>query len=58
VLMTRNSCCLRGNRMVWFAILDCLVFLLRGPSVLLVADISVMIVSYIVALIAKTLSRS
>jgi hypothetical protein len=44
--------------MVWFAILDCLVFLLRGPSVLLVADISVMIVSYIVALIAKTLSRS
>jgi hypothetical protein len=44
--------------MVWFTILDCLVFLLRGPSILLVADISVMTVSYIVALIAKTLSRS
>jgi hypothetical protein len=44
--------------MVRFGILDCSIFLTRGPSVLLVADVLVTVVSYVVASMAKTLSRS
>jgi hypothetical protein len=36
---------------------DCLIFLTRGPFVLLVADVSVMIISCVVASVANTLSR-
>jgi hypothetical protein len=44
--------------MVQFSILDCPVFLPRGPSVLLVADVSITTVSCVVASMIKTLSRS
>jgi hypothetical protein len=44
--------------MVQFGILDCPVFLSWSLPVLLVADTPVMPVSYVVASIAKTLSRS
>jgi hypothetical protein len=44
--------------MVWFGIPDYPVFLTQGPSVLLVADVSVTVISSIVTFMAKTLSRS
>jgi hypothetical protein len=44
--------------MVRFGILDYPVFLARGPSILLVADVSITTVSYIEDSMAKTLSRS
>jgi hypothetical protein len=44
--------------MVWFGIPDYLVFLTRGLSILLVADMSVTAVSYVVASVSKTMSRS
>jgi hypothetical protein len=44
--------------MVRFGILDYLVFLTRGPSALLVADVSVMAISNVVPSVAKTMSRS
>jgi hypothetical protein len=44
--------------MVWYGILDCLIFLSWGSPVLLVADMSVMVVSYVKAYAAKTFSRS
>jgi hypothetical protein len=44
--------------MVQFGILDCPIFLIWDPSVLLVADVSVTTISCVVASIAKTLSRS
>jgi hypothetical protein len=47
-----------GNRMVRFSILNCLVFLTRGTYVLLVADVSITAISYVVASLVKTLSRS
>jgi hypothetical protein len=43
--------------MVQLGILDYPVFLTRGPSVLLVVDLSVRAISYVVASVAKTLSR-
>jgi hypothetical protein len=44
--------------MIQFSILDYPIFLSRGLRVPLVADVSVMVVSYVVASMAKTLSRS
>jgi hypothetical protein len=44
--------------MVHFGILDCPIFLSLGPPVLLEADVSIMAVSYIIASVIKTLSRS
>jgi hypothetical protein len=44
--------------MIRFGILDCSIFLTRGPSVLLVANVSVTAISCIIASMAKTLSRS
>jgi hypothetical protein len=41
-----------------FRIPDCPIFLPYGLSIFLVADVSVAVVSYIVASMAKTLSRS
>jgi hypothetical protein len=41
--------------MIQFGIPDCSIFLSRGPSVLLMADVSVTVISYIVASVAKTL---
>jgi hypothetical protein len=58
VLAIRNCNCFLENWMVWFGILDCLIFLTRCPSVLLEADMSVTVVSCIVVFVAKTLSRS
>jgi hypothetical protein len=43
--------------MLCFGILDCPIFLPRGFSVMLVADMSVMAISCVVASVAKTLSR-
>jgi hypothetical protein len=44
--------------MVWFGISDCLIFLSWGSPVLLVANVSVMVVSYVKASVAKTFSMS
>jgi hypothetical protein len=44
--------------MVWFGILDCLVFLSWSLLVQLVADTPVTDVSYVVASVAMTLNRS
>jgi hypothetical protein len=44
--------------MVWFGILDCPVFLPRSSSALLMADVFVEAISYVVAYMAKILSRS
>jgi hypothetical protein len=44
--------------MVQFGIPDYPVFLTRGPSILLVADVSITAISCIVASVDKTLSRS
>jgi hypothetical protein len=44
--------------MVQFGIPDYPFFLTRGPSILLVADMYITVVSYVVAFVAKTLSRS
>jgi hypothetical protein len=44
--------------MVQFGIPDYPIFLTRGPSVLLVVDMSLMVVSYVEAFVDKTLSRS
>jgi hypothetical protein len=44
--------------MVQFGNMDYLIFLTQGPSILLVANVSVMAVSCVVASVAKTLSRS
>jgi hypothetical protein len=57
MLVTRRCRYLLGNPMVWFGIPDCQVFLSRNPPVLLVADVSVTVTSYVVASMAKTLSR-
>jgi hypothetical protein len=40
--------------MVRFGILDCLVFLSLGSPVLLVVDVSVTVISYVKAFIART----
>jgi hypothetical protein len=44
--------------MVWFDILDSLVFLPRGHSIMLVANVFVTVISYVVSSMVKTLSRS
>jgi hypothetical protein len=44
--------------MVWFGILNCLVFLSWSLPVLLVVDTPVTVVSCVVASMVKTLSRS
>jgi hypothetical protein len=44
--------------MVQFGIPDYPIFLTRGPYVLLVVDMSLMVVSYVEASVDKTLSRS
>jgi hypothetical protein len=44
--------------MVRFGIMDYLVFLPRSSSALLMADMSVVAISCVVASVAKTLSRS
>jgi hypothetical protein len=58
VLATRSYNSFLENGMVQFNLLDYLIFLTQSPSVLLVADVAVTAVSYIVASMAKTLSRS
>jgi hypothetical protein len=58
VIAIRSYNAFLGNRMVQFGIPDYPVFLTRGLSILLVADVSIMVVSYIVASMTKTLSRS
>jgi hypothetical protein len=58
VLATRSCSCFLGNQMVRFDILDCSVFLIRGSSILLVADTSVTIVSCVVTSVAKMLNKS
>jgi hypothetical protein len=58
LLVTKCYCYLLGNRMLWFGILDCLIFLPRSFSALLMADVSVMAIFCVVASMAKTLSRS
>jgi hypothetical protein len=55
---TRSSCCFLGNRTIRFEVLDHPVSLSQNPTVLLVADVSVTTISYVVASVAKTLSRS
>jgi hypothetical protein len=44
--------------MVQFGILNCLIFLPWSFLVILVADTPVMVVPYVIAFVAKTLSRS
>jgi hypothetical protein len=44
--------------MVQFGIMDCPVFMTRGPSIMLVADMFVTAVSCVEASVPKTLSRS
>jgi hypothetical protein len=58
LLVTRSYSGFLGKWMVWFDIPDCPIFLIRGPSVLLVVNVSITAVSYVVASVAKTLSRS
>jgi hypothetical protein len=58
LLATKCYRYLLGNWMVWFGILDCLIFLPQRFSTLLMVDVSVVAISYVVAAIAKTLSRS
>jgi hypothetical protein len=47
-----------GNRTIQFGVPDHPVFLSRNPAVLLVANVSVTVISCVVASIAKTLRRS
>jgi hypothetical protein len=56
--MTRSCYYFLGNWTIWFGVPDHSVFLSQNPAVLLVADVSVMAVSYVIAFIAKTISRS
>jgi hypothetical protein len=58
LLVTKCCRCLLGNRMVQFNILECLIFLPRSFSALLMADMSVAAISCVLASMAKTLSRS
>jgi hypothetical protein len=58
LLVTKCCCCLVGNLMVLFDILDCPVFLLRSSSALLMANVSVVAITRVVAAMIKTLSRS
>jgi hypothetical protein len=54
----QRHCCLWGNCMVWFGILDCPVFLSWSLPVLLVANTPVTAVSCVVVSMAKTLSMT
>jgi hypothetical protein len=58
LLATKCYLYLLGNRMVRFSIPDCLVFLPQSFSALLIADVSIAAISWVVASMAKTLSRS
>jgi hypothetical protein len=58
VPVTKSCCCFLGNRTIRFGDLEHLVFLYQNHVVLLVVDVSVTTVSYIVASVAKTLSKS
>jgi hypothetical protein len=57
-LATKCCHCLLGNQMVRFGILDYPIFLPRSFSAMLMVDVSVAAISYLVASMAKTLSRS
>jgi hypothetical protein len=58
VLLTRGCCCIRGNWMVRFDILNYPIFLSWSLPVLLVADTPVTTISCVVASVAKTLCKS
>jgi hypothetical protein len=58
VLATRSRCYFLGNRTIRFGVLGHPIFLSWNLAVLLVADVSIMAVSCVVAYVAKTLSRS
>jgi hypothetical protein len=53
-----HSCCFLKNQIIRFGVLNHLVFLSQNSAVLLVANMSVTVVSCIVATVAKILSRS
>jgi hypothetical protein len=57
LLVTKCCRCLLGNRMIWFSILDCPVFLPQSFSTLLMANVLVAVIPCIVAFVTKTLSR-
>jgi hypothetical protein len=44
--------------MVWFSIPDCLIFLPQSLPILLVVDTPVMVISSVVASVAKTINMS
>jgi hypothetical protein len=58
LLVAKCFCCLLGNRMVRFGILDCLVLLSQSSSALLMADMSIAAIPYIIASMAKTVHWS
>jgi hypothetical protein len=58
VMATRSCCCFLGNQTIRFGVPGHPIFLSQNSTILLVVDVSVTVVSYVVAFIAKILSRS